>query len=982
MTDYQSIVDEIRYTIQSEDCELTDSLREANVQYAEACREVNRRLRRVSELLSAGLRSEAIQFGEGPPNLVDVVTILTFPEAEEWSGVVTLYDMPPAEQLNSEVVEQLIEAQFLEQPLRKLLARHRRLAITRAPLRIRLAVLRELKEADPETFTWEEDVREFERARFAEIAIAAKQAHQNGDKENLNQIYEEITSGEWLEDAPAKLITAVRKSLAGMSRQSAREEIQQLATELDEAFSELDLDRARMLRARWLEAKKSANLPAGDPIFEQLAPVLGWIDDENEREANEQKYDQTIAQLERALDSNASIEELERLDNEINRLERSLPDLLATRLENRFGTLQLAETRSHRLKLGTAITALVVLVGFVGLLVFRQMRSNEVATLAAHVEQLLNDRQYEQAQTALENRSDAVRWENLQALQTRLNNEVQDEQERSKRLDQQFALVEAADSYTVAIAALDKARPYVLSIDDELKFDRLKRDWESRHDEQMATQQKLIQSGIQNITASLLQADKEIAENPDKKEIATVLQESSVKLSQLQIQAKELQPEITSQIKLLMSRRQQLEDLRSKRLNVTKARHNVTKLALIAQSSQNAQAAVKNYHDALIKYAETLETDSNADSIRKSAKETAFWEAALEWSKVTRDWPQVWPTGSSPAKLRAQSCEAYLKKHPGAPDAQLISAYLLQLSAIQERLPVVGETDPKLKDRLQRIFDTPLIKDSWCLRTKDGKTYYLPKKKKFSDKLFKFDHFVGYSADELTECGDVRPDELRAFETVQAPCSEVSLWVKRQLPSVDTKTWNTFCHDLAVKLVATENMNPFLKWDLLRRTLEAAGEGDVFLKKALEDHVTLLQEAPISPLARWMDPDDLEGKKATEAASQVLVTFQKLESLGDMWKSAAKAESQQAINLKAQTTMIGWLRKQDSNWTCETDWNAKGTWDLHVVFVNETQTASQWRLIGEAQGGAIEIKKTASSFLSQGRPVFATQQATTKVVQQ
>ena len=45
MTDYQQIVDEIRFAIQSEDCELTETLRQAAQDYALACREVNQRLR-------------------------------------------------------------------------------------------------------------------------------------------------------------------------------------------------------------------------------------------------------------------------------------------------------------------------------------------------------------------------------------------------------------------------------------------------------------------------------------------------------------------------------------------------------------------------------------------------------------------------------------------------------------------------------------------------------------------------------------------------------------------------------------------------------------------------------------------------------------------------------------------------------------------------------------------------------------------------
>lgn len=982
MIDYQAVVDEIRYAIQSEDCELTDALRQANAQYAEACRDINKRLRRVSELLNAGLRSEAIQFGEGPPNLNDVVTILSFPEAEEWSGIVMMYDLPPAEKLNMEVVERLSEAQLIEQPLQKLLARHRRLALVRAPLQTRLAVLRELYQEDPETYTWEEDVREFEKARFSELSIAAREAHQYGNRDALRQIHEELNSENWLEEAPPKLIAAVRKSLAGLSRQSARDELVQVAADLDAAFSELDLDRAKLLRNRWLQLKKEAGVAADDPLMEQLSPVLGWIADEEDREDNEHRYEQSIAQLERLLHGNGSIEELERVEHEIHRLDRSLPDLLATRLAHRINTLKLTETRVHRLKLGAAIGTLLVLVAFVSVLAYREMRANEVATLAAHVEQLLKDRQYEQAETALNSRSDVMRWESLMTLQTRLATELKQEQERSQRLQQQFSVIEQAANYSAAVAALAEARKHLLTPADKLEFERLKGNWESRHHQEMADRQRAVQDGIQEATTKLVEADRDLAENPEDPSLSQLLRETSDQLKLLRTQAADLEPAIGNQVKLLQSRHQKLIDLRAQRIEIAGKQRMVTDRALIATRSINFNMDVKAYQDALNSYADVLEGDPNTDAMRESVKGGPFWVAALEWSKLIRSWNQVWPTASAQAKLRIETCEEFLDNHPGSPDSELIVAYLRQLKSIQSREAAVGDTEPKLKDRLQRIFKTPLIAESWLLETKDGKRYYLPEQQKFSDKLFKFSHFVGYSADELRECGDVRPDNLRVFETIRSPCSEVAIWASRELNHVDAASWNQFCANLAAKLVANDQMNPFLKLDLLRRTLEAAGEGDSFLQAALASHLKLLQDAPVSPLARWMNPEDIEGKRATIEAEKVLEQFQRLQSLEAVWKSAEDSQNQMTRQLETESMMVGWLRKNGTQWFCETGWDKQGNWKLYVAFANDELTKSQWREIGKVDDGMLQLKPTATGFLAPGRPVFAMKHTAMTVAQQ
>jgi len=64
VAEYQRVIDEIRFQLQSSDCELTDDLRQLASSYSAACRSVNQRLRRCGEFLRLGLRSEAIQFAE------------------------------------------------------------------------------------------------------------------------------------------------------------------------------------------------------------------------------------------------------------------------------------------------------------------------------------------------------------------------------------------------------------------------------------------------------------------------------------------------------------------------------------------------------------------------------------------------------------------------------------------------------------------------------------------------------------------------------------------------------------------------------------------------------------------------------------------------------------------------------------------------------------------------------------------------------
>src|SRR4051794_31362218 len=56
---------------------------------------VNSRLRRCDELLRKGLRQEALQECEAPPNFLDLVTELDIPEWDAWADYVRQFGIAP-----------------------------------------------------------------------------------------------------------------------------------------------------------------------------------------------------------------------------------------------------------------------------------------------------------------------------------------------------------------------------------------------------------------------------------------------------------------------------------------------------------------------------------------------------------------------------------------------------------------------------------------------------------------------------------------------------------------------------------------------------------------------------------------------------------------------------------------------------------------------------------------------------------------------
>src|SRR5690606_21767700 len=123
-------------------------------------------------------------------------------------------------------------------------------------------------------------------------------------------------------------------------------------------------------------------LTQDDPLSVRVEPILGWIDDEDAREAADRDHQLAVAALESALDRNTPRLKLERLANDVLRFQQGMPETLGHRYRQRLAEIDLAETRTRRLYIGSALVVLLLLAGFVGLMVHRQTRANEVARLA------------------------------------------------------------------------------------------------------------------------------------------------------------------------------------------------------------------------------------------------------------------------------------------------------------------------------------------------------------------------------------------------------------------------------------------------------------------------------------------------------------------------------------------------------------------------------------------------------------------------
>ena len=77
--------------------------------YAAACHAANLRLQQCEAMIKAGDRHQAIQLAETAPNLLDLVTVLEFRNADDWRAFCQQNSLPPADRIDPRSVTALNE---------------------------------------------------------------------------------------------------------------------------------------------------------------------------------------------------------------------------------------------------------------------------------------------------------------------------------------------------------------------------------------------------------------------------------------------------------------------------------------------------------------------------------------------------------------------------------------------------------------------------------------------------------------------------------------------------------------------------------------------------------------------------------------------------------------------------------------------------------------------------------------------------------
>ena len=954
MQAYQQYIDDILGAVYSPETADPDFLRDSAAMYAEACAEVNDRLRRVGRLLHRGLRSEAIQIAEEEPNLLDMVAMLDFSELPSWREMLVDWGMAEPPQLLIDLAADLNKAYADQQPLESLLKQHRTLALARAPLASRIYTLRQIRDADGGNEMWGADLGLMERARLKQIGVEADGAQRARDVATLSRLRDELRAKGWTVERPKSLMDTLDKFHSQVAATAARRTLEQLDHQLNDAHMAFDVETARKLRERWQEAATTANLSADDELSLRAAPALDWLAEQDRQDAGKRQFQLATAQLQRALDDGVDPRELERLFRAATLFDEPLPELLQRRVEQSLAAEGISVRRKRRLLIGGISAFLVLLVGGIGYWMNQQAFAREVKASTSSLAGLIDRDAHKQAQeflagVAATSPRVALSGE-MQAQKLRLDQKVADEEARVRQF--QESISKAGDPATGQAdrSALVEAKKLARTNDEKLIVATLEREFNEADrakvkelDERLSQRMVELQDKLATLDRASRGDDQQrIAELTQLgQEIGKAKEQFSQASAAMLVQLDPLQVRINAVTQGILGRRRQAE-----------FRERIT------ESVGDSAAFVA----ALTTFAESFPDSSIASNVTMLSGELPLWKGLQEWSAFeTSSFGAGLPQSAKAARDAIKRGEELTSVYGDFPFAERFTLRKTYLASVAAREPESGDF---AANELSRLVRDPLIAGLRMISDQNGSRYYCRKEPKESDGTFKFDYLAGFDLGERP--GAIRKD-LVAFNG-PAPQSEVAREIAKVVAELPTQSWESSFRRILKSIDDRTDLDPILKLILLQKLVETGVGGSAVLGEGFREYQRALSEGNVDLSVPWMSPKDEGAIKERTRAETLLTT---LPSMDEAFLNAANQLQTLKSSDEGSYSWIGWLtHSEDGSWCVETPSEQFPNGSLVIVTKPPGGKVVAIESIGEAAAGEAKVMSRSGNALVEGRPVF------------
>lgn len=818
MSDYQTTVDRIEQALASLGAVSDEELLQLAEDYAEACNEANRRLQEIHHLIRAGERSEAIRRAEMPPKLLDMVEILDFPDRDAWNDICALKCLPTPPELLLKHLLELNEAYCVEEGLGGLLREHRSLALARAPLHKRLAVLRELARTEPDNPVWQEDLKLFESHWLETLQREIREHLKAENLSVLQEILRQLEDGEWVQKPPTAIIAQCRSAVESLRAKNFRQELAEIAQLVNQALASGDPVAMEGYLRVW-EERAAANPQWVDvELRTQVAEAQSYRRRLEQEREEERRRRQLLTEFESLLARSRNLRTIEHHYAKLQAGGIVVPEVLQQRYEG--------ITRDLRRR--AAFRRTVILIGLVGTVIIgvlvvwqvqvRAIENRRVAEAYTAIDSLLADGRLDEAEQYLaafaHDYPSLVHHSQFVEAKQKVTQAGVDENKRRETLAELMQKVEASLDKIPDGHSLQKAAELARSEEEKNRIRQL----QSRAEVKWSELRQLAEEQIKQRLAKINQ-EYDALRQSGSVSIEEELHALTRLIERLQIVADDNHRQGLTLDREIRTLREQIS---ARFLEVSQASNEEKLIRTMCAAAARGPEA---YQEAIKGLEATKSVRIPIGDFQLVEQELPRWNVIEDWNSLAQIWNNP-ATGLEDANMRNQLRGAFSLVEVVPPEAS--SFFQQGQKRVLELFEVIERRSLLVADQLTGLYkewQSPLVADAWQICLKDGRRYYSLQQpglaaRVLRDKTALTSNDVSFRRDTLASLG---------------PAPQSALWnrIKDQLGNWGGSNWEKTADAVLGEIIRffreapEETIEWPLAFHLLYQTWWAAKEGDV-----------------------------------------------------------------------------------------------------------------------------------------------------------
>ena len=282
--------------------QVIDIITELATDYFQACARVNDLLRRAREHSSAGNAAEAFRIIKLFHVEDDYQNLKLGGQDERWRVFCDDYGFPVSDPLDENSHREVLCLYDVYDQIKDKLKEFRTLSLRRAPLKERLALLRQLAAADMGNASWNEMTADYEKSRDEEIErrfSALPQTRETAPE--AMEMLRELTDFNRLNPPPEALVKKVRAFTGRVNLELQKETLHKTVDKLLAAFRENDRPEAERCMAVW--SRLTGGMPPGEVpqrLIEEVRGPSAWLQELRQQDDRKREYREKLDLLEEA----------------------------------------------------------------------------------------------------------------------------------------------------------------------------------------------------------------------------------------------------------------------------------------------------------------------------------------------------------------------------------------------------------------------------------------------------------------------------------------------------------------------------------------------------------------------------------------------------------------------------------------------------------------------------------------------------------